>query len=573
MPGSQRHINYYDEMNQFLGMTSEWFAEILLCEYKFAADADVVKRYCIDDEELCVTLKCEDRNHRVDKFNWMCSCEFSSTMKLPCRHAMIYRKHVAKLLTIPYSSIPDRCEDAKRKKQMTERDKFKSAQNGFSRITSELTDLPDDKFKEALDTLENWWGKLRQGEVAMDCLETKMTVEEEEQMKEDHDSEMPPTQIAETATILMEERDPEANESGSNFESARTTKEKKKTNYKKVTLQPFNPRTRVGRPQKDRAAESKQRGEDRKEYNNGANLRNALRGDDVIEVEDFIRNCEPPLEDLSSFLNTFESDGMMCYSWLMGKIDVNFEKEGANVMAKRLLQAWPYQRLHGFAEGFHLDWTPVYCARRKCLYNDNFINAFTLTLAAKYENNATIFLPTMTTPAPDKGKLIPPVTLSKLAGSGMDVMLMPLNVNDNHWTCIVVDNPKQTIYCYDSLDKRANMNLLTEIAGELIQKSLSQRYSITLVHSPIQRDSDNCGLLVCRYFWRRFDKEVGNNYSPNGLMRRRWDILRAVLDFSNSSKGSELRDFRKTLVRKLYTRLTKISGLARRKSSAPKPVF
>ncbi|POM59612.1 SUMO protease [Phytophthora palmivora] len=151
-------------------------------------------------------------------------------MKLPCRHAMIYRKHVAKLLTIPYSSIPDRwlrvgaldeeltditfplrinsrCEDAKRKKQMTERDKFKSAQKVFSRITSELTDLPDDKFKEALDTLEDWWGKLRQGEVAMDCLETKMTVEEE-QMKEDHDSEMPPTQIAETATVLMEERDP-----------------------------------------------------------------------------------------------------------------------------------------------------------------------------------------------------------------------------------------------------------------------------------------------------------------------------------------------------------------------------
>ncbi|OWZ15029.1 hypothetical protein PHMEG_00011404 [Phytophthora megakarya] len=35
----------------------------------------------------------------------------------------------------------------------------------------------------------------------------------------------------------------------------------------------------------------------------------------------------------------------------------------------------------------------------------------------------------------------------------------------------------------------------------------------------------------------------------------------------------ELRDFRKTLVRKLYTRFTKISGLARRKSSAANPVF
>ncbi|KAF4040773.1 hypothetical protein GN244_ATG06814 [Phytophthora infestans] len=35
----------------------------------------------------------------------------------------------------------------------------------------------------------------------------------------------------------------------------------------------------------------------------------------------------------------------------------------------------------------------------------------------------------------------------------------------------------------------------------------------------------------------------------------------------------ELRDYRKTLVRKLYTRLTKISGLGRRKSSTAKPVF
>ncbi|ETL93894.1 hypothetical protein L917_08047 [Phytophthora nicotianae] len=35
----------------------------------------------------------------------------------------------------------------------------------------------------------------------------------------------------------------------------------------------------------------------------------------------------------------------------------------------------------------------------------------------------------------------------------------------------------------------------------------------------------------------------------------------------------ELRDYRKTLVRKLYSRLTKISGLGRRKPSTAKPVF
>ncbi|POM62255.1 SUMO protease [Phytophthora palmivora] len=255
----------------------------------------------------------------------------------------------------------------------------------------------------------------------------------------------------------------------------------------------------------------------------------------ISEIGGFTQRLLMAVKYLSS-LEVVCKDGMMCYSLLMGNIDANFEKEGAKWMAKRLLQACPYQRRQGFWEGFHLDWMH---------YNDNFINAFTHTRVTKYENSATI---KMATPASDKGKRIPPVMLSKLAGFGMHMILMLQNVNDNQWTCIVVVNSKQTIYCYDSLGKRANMNILTEIADELrlnVPRSMSDicvagffrrcLYSITLVHSPIQRDSDNCGLFVCLYFWRRFDKEVGTN-SSNDLIRQRWDILRAVMDFSNSSK-------------------------------------
>eukprot|EP00644_Phytophthora_capsici_P015900 jgi/Phyca11/123005/e_gw1.49.87.1 len=108
MPGSHRDITYDDEMNQLLGMTSEWLADVFLPEYKFAVNPGSVGRYVIDDEDLYVNFKRDGHTHRVDKFNWMCTCEFSATMKLPCRHGMLYRKHLARMLTIPYSSIPAR---------------------------------------------------------------------------------------------------------------------------------------------------------------------------------------------------------------------------------------------------------------------------------------------------------------------------------------------------------------------------------------------------------------------------------------------------------------------------------
>ncbi|KAE8969285.1 hypothetical protein PF002_g21706 [Phytophthora fragariae] len=114
---------------------------------------------------------------------------------------------------------------------------------------------------------------------------------------------------------------------------------------------------------------------------------------------------------------------------------------------------------------------------------------------------------------------------------------MPLNINATHWTCLVVHKKNKAIYCYDSMDKRANYNLLEALAQELVDRGLSSSHQIVSVHSPIQMDSDNCGLFVCSFFWRRVDKEAGNDYTKNGLLRRRWHIMRTVVNFSDCSKN------------------------------------
>ncbi|KAG6949209.1 hypothetical protein JG687_00015023, partial [Phytophthora cactorum] len=106
MPGSKRNHRYNDDSNQLLG--NDWLADIYSSEYKFAAAQGAMDSYVVEDEELFVTLRRDGRAHKVDKFNWLCSCEFSSTMQLPYRHSMMYRKNVCGLFMIPYASIPAR---------------------------------------------------------------------------------------------------------------------------------------------------------------------------------------------------------------------------------------------------------------------------------------------------------------------------------------------------------------------------------------------------------------------------------------------------------------------------------
>ncbi|ETP28998.1 hypothetical protein F442_21784 [Phytophthora nicotianae P10297] len=156
-----------------------------------------------------------------------------------------------------------------------------------------------------------------------------------------------------------------------------------------------------------------------------------------------------------------------------------------------------------------------------------------------YGNNTTILLPPMKTPVPKtpkKGMRVPPPTLSLITAASSGRIFLPLYINGTHWTCIVVDGSTQTVCCYDSTDKRANHNLLAQLAGEIVKKSIAKAFSVTVVPSPIQKDGD---VFICLYFWRRFWKGAGSDYTEKGLLRRRWDILRTIMEFSDEIKEKE----------------------------------
>ncbi|KAG6971149.1 hypothetical protein JG687_00002226 [Phytophthora cactorum] len=150
----------------------------------------------------------------------------------------------------------------------------------------------------------------------------------------------------------------------------------------------------------------------------------------------------------------------------MSTVDELLKDASVSPIAKRMLEASPSPHL--------CDWSHVNCVRGESWFNDNFIKAFGVTLAAKYENNTTIFCRRFQ-------------HLRKTKGSfGRWERRRPCLHTKHQWKPIVVDKSKHKLYCYDSMDKRANRNLLGELADELFKKSLSHQCKIISVRSPIR---------------------------------------------------------------------------------------
>ncbi|KAE9055713.1 hypothetical protein PF006_g32884, partial [Phytophthora fragariae] len=180
---------------------------------------------------------------------------------------------------------------------------------------------------------------------------------------------------------------------------------------------------------------------------------------------------------------------------------------------------------------FPIEWSNIYCAREDTWYNDLVIEAFTTTLSAKYGKNKTIFLLQLQLPDKNEGNRVPEATRVALEKATEDYIFLPINLNSSHWACIVVDNVKGALMCYDSVDRRTHLKLLQAIANEIISTTLTG-FAQTTMHSPTQKDSDRCGLFVCLFFWKRLWKEAGSEYTHMGLRLRRWEVLHAIIEFS-----------------------------------------
>ncbi|KAG6941513.1 hypothetical protein JG688_00018630, partial [Phytophthora aleatoria] len=57
-----------------------------------------------------VTVTRGAKEYLLIKGTWECDCELVQTMKLPCRHAMVYRKAIASPFITPFAAINPRMQ-------------------------------------------------------------------------------------------------------------------------------------------------------------------------------------------------------------------------------------------------------------------------------------------------------------------------------------------------------------------------------------------------------------------------------------------------------------------------------
>lgn len=62
-------------------------------------------KYAIDESVEAVKVRAVHYTHTVNPLEWKCDCNFASSMKLPCRHAMAFRKHRGISTIMPFSRI------------------------------------------------------------------------------------------------------------------------------------------------------------------------------------------------------------------------------------------------------------------------------------------------------------------------------------------------------------------------------------------------------------------------------------------------------------------------------------
>ncbi|EGZ24706.1 hypothetical protein PHYSODRAFT_486010 [Phytophthora sojae] len=140
--------NYDEEMSNVLRFTTHYVAKQI--EQQYARALDNVSNYTFrkdhGDPSLVVVYGTSSE-YRLRTDDWRCDCGFSSSMRLPCRHAIAYRKseNLAGPL-IPWSRIDKRATHL---------------------IATEMADIDDEsEFEEMLQFVLNQWRNVRQRKIA-----------------------------------------------------------------------------------------------------------------------------------------------------------------------------------------------------------------------------------------------------------------------------------------------------------------------------------------------------------------------------------------------------------------------
>jgi hypothetical protein len=108
--GRDYNANFDEEMNRVLLFTTHFVASQVLPEYSRALAKwhDYSYVYPNGPDGQCVNVTGRTKTHSVDLTDFSCTCEFALSMRLPCRHAMAFRKHKGGSSVIPLQRIDDR---------------------------------------------------------------------------------------------------------------------------------------------------------------------------------------------------------------------------------------------------------------------------------------------------------------------------------------------------------------------------------------------------------------------------------------------------------------------------------
>ena len=108
------------------------------------------------------------------------------------------------------------------------------------------------------------------------------------------------------------------------------------------------------------------------------------------------------------------------------------------------------------------------------------------------------------------------------------LLLIPMNVNGNHWTLAAIDVPNGTITYYDSMGGSEDdvlEDLKRYVADEHLEhkkKPLPEEYKIRIVNTrqiiPQQKNGSDCGVFLCQLGAIR--KQVAKKHNDRSLPRR-----------------------------------------------------
>lgn len=90
--GLRVNRNYDEKLCQVLRFTTHFVAEHVQKEYLMAMSKAEVFVYDTVSKPGFVVVSGKHKEHYVDLSNWSCSCSFACAMRLPCQHAIAYRK-------------------------------------------------------------------------------------------------------------------------------------------------------------------------------------------------------------------------------------------------------------------------------------------------------------------------------------------------------------------------------------------------------------------------------------------------------------------------------------------------